>query len=188
MFEGFGDLIKTLFEGLDLRRRWLAILSFGILFGLCLLIFEQMTGTIYYNNLEKKVELLQELNTLENEGHISSNPELKRVYDETVQELNLRPVRPFRFPTTILVSSVPLWKVISGATLGFVLAFSFIFQKEPNTNAFTAAVIMAILGGIIGYWIPTIYSPWINYIGFPIFQILVLVTTASLRNASRYNT
>lgn len=174
MFEGIGHLITTLFEGLDLRRRWLAILGFGVLVVFSLLLFEQMTGTIYYNSLERKVALLAELNTLEKEGDISSKPELKRAYDVTVQELDLRPIQPFRFPTTVFVYSVTFWKVISGAALGLLFAIVSIFGGKENMNTTIGATIVAILGGFMGGLLPVIYEPWVNYLGFPIVEIVFI--------------
>jgi hypothetical protein len=173
MFEGLGNLVTTLFEGLDLRRRWLAIIVFGVLVVLSLLLFEQLTGTIYYSSLERRTELLKELNALEKEGNISSNPELKRVYDQTVQELSLRPIRPFGFPSVGFVSSVTFWKVISGAAVGLLFATVALLQfQKSSTNALTGAVGFAVIAGFIGGLLPVIYYPWINYIGFPIAQIL----------------
>lgn len=173
MFEGLGNLVTTLFEGLDLRRRWLAIIVFGVLVVFSLLLFEQMTGTIYYSSLERRTELLKGLNALEKEGNISSNPELKRVYDQTVQELSLRPIRPFGFPSVGFFSSVTFWKVLSGAAVGLVFAIAPLlhFQKS-STNAVIGAVGIGIICGFIGGLLPVIYNPWINYIGFPIAQIL----------------
>lgn len=174
MFEGVGDLITTLFEGLNIRRRWLAIISFGVIIIFSLLSFEQMTGTIYYNNLQRKIELLKELNTLKSEGDISSNPELKTIYDSTVEELNLRPVRPFTFPTTVITSSIPLWKTISGAAVGLLFIIFFAFQKDQNSSSIIGAIMIAVLGGVVGLFLPIIYSPWVNYLGLPFIQLLLL--------------
>ncbi len=176
MFEGLGNLVTTLFEGLDLRRRWLAIIVFVVLVAVSLLLFEQMTGTIYYSSLERRTELLKELNALEKEGNISSNPELKRVYDQTVQELSLRPIRPFGFPSLGFVSSVTFWKVISGAAVGlvFVLVSLAQFQKS-SPSALIGAVGFSVIFGFIGGLLPTSIDPWINYIGFPVAQIMFLI-------------
>jgi hypothetical protein len=170
MFEGFGNLVTALFEGLNLRRRWVAILGFVILITFCLLIFEQTSGTIYYNSLGRKVEILKELNALEKEGTISSYPELKRTYDTTVEELNLRTIQPFNFSSIALISSITFWKVISGAAPAVGFMVFFILQKETDIHALFGAIIFAILGGFIGGLLPVIYNPWINYIGFPIAQ------------------
>ncbi len=175
MFEGIGDVLKALFEGLDLRRRWLAVFSFVVVVGVCLLLFEQMTATVYYSSLERKTSLMKELNALEKEGDISSSPELKKVYDATVQELSLRPIRPFAFPAVVSLSSVTFWKVVSGAGVGLFFALCYVFGVwRTGVNILPAAVAIAIIGGFIGGVMPVLYGPWVNYIGFPVVQLLLL--------------
>jgi hypothetical protein len=137
-----------------------------------------MTGAVYYNNLERKVELLKELNALEKEGFVSSNPELKRVYDGTVQELNLRSVQPFSFPTAFLISSVAFWKVLSGAALGMGLTIISIVLKLLNRNGIAGAIVLILFCGFLGWLLPVIYNPWVNYLGFPIVQLLFVLVVA----------
>ena len=175
MFEGIGNLITTLFEGLDIRRRWMAIIAFVVLFGVCLLVFEQMTGTVYYSSLERKTELLKELNALEKEGNISSSPELKKVYDQTVRELSLRSIKPFSFPSVVFVSAVMFWKVFTGAGLGIIFALFFALQRDKsNSGAILGALAFGVLGGFVGGMLPVIYSPSINYVGLPIIELVFL--------------
>jgi hypothetical protein len=144
-----------------------------------------MTGAVYYNNLERKVELLKELTALEKEGGISSNPELKKIYDGTVQELNLRPIQPFNFPIAVLNSSVTFWKIISGAALGILLTIIAATQGESNRNNLIGVIMFTILCGFLGGLIPVIYNPWINYLGFPIAQLLFFLVIVRRANTQK---
>ncbi|HMM05585.1 MAG TPA: hypothetical protein PKD52_02815 [Clostridiales bacterium] len=53
--------------------------------------------------------------------------------------------------------------------------------KDKRTKV-VALLLLLALGGIlggIGYIIPTFFNPWINYIGWPILQIVFVIGLAA---------
>lgn len=173
-------IIRSLLDELDVRRRWVAIAGLFIL-GLALLFsIEYATGWNYYRNLEKKAELLSELHALSMQG-IEENGDLYPIYQETVRELSARKVTPPRLPTFSLTISITLGKAISGAALWIILALVAPFGVYGENNKIAGSVLLglvAILFGFLGAVIPTIVNPWVNYLGFPLLQLVVIITVS----------
>ena len=70
---------------------------------------------------------------------------------------------------------IPAWIVC------LIIPFMNTFKKGSDKPI--AFVFLLIIGGIIGFIgmnIPTIYSRWFNFIGFPIFQIVIFIVIALL--------
>jgi hypothetical protein len=170
-------IINALLEGLDIRGRWLAVVSTVALILMLLFGFEVVTGWNYYRNLEKKIELLDRLNSLHSEG-VTSNPELEPIYAQAVADLSSRNTAPPRLPAIALRTSIAFWKAISGASFWILFALLGMFGtfgKERRALAAIALLIIAIPFGYIGSILPTIGNPWVNYIGFPLLQMAILL-------------
>jgi hypothetical protein len=171
------SILSGLFEGLNIRRRWVAVLFLVFLFLSALLAYDYRTGYSYYASLEKKVNLLKELQSLEKEG-ISSNPRLKQVYEETIEEVTRRKISPVAMSLFPFSDSETFWKGVSGASLGTVILVLALLGGVPNEqrqSVILGAGSIAVLFGLIGAVVPTIWSPWVNYIGMPLIEILVLI-------------
>ncbi len=84
--QGLIDLIKTLLDGLDLRRRWMVVAGIILLAFFLLFAFEYWTGWNYYRNVEKTVSLLERLHTLSEDG-ISQDSDLYPIYKRVVDDL-----------------------------------------------------------------------------------------------------
>ena len=71
------------------------------------------------------------------------------------------------------------WKFISGGFLGFMVAIAGLVDRkrgnEKWSSTFWGGFVFGILMGLMGIFIPKIYSQWVNYIGFPILQIVVIL-------------
>ncbi|TEU15132.1 MAG: hypothetical protein E3J21_13990 [Anaerolineales bacterium] len=174
------DLIIGLFKELKLPLRWIAVIVSVILFVLGVLGYEHLTGHFYYGRLEKKIALLKELQLIANEG-IASNQELYPIYQSAVEELTHYEVRGLPFPPLPSVSfgdPVTWGKAISGASvwlLFLIVGVSSDVKKAGRISGATigAAVLVIIIATVfawVGTIIPTIFSPWVNYIGFPAIQ------------------
>lgn len=176
MLEGLGKVITSLFEGLDIRRRWFAIVFLLITLMMIASGFEYLTGYNYYRSLEKKVALLKELQALNKDG-IATNPELKQIYDVTLQEMRNRPVQPLAFPDVIFANSVNFWKGLTGALIPLIFLVVTLFKPNKTStdaNTISGAIMAAILFGGIAIFLPTFYNPLVNYIGYPIALMLLL--------------
>jgi hypothetical protein len=181
----FAEFVVGLFQDLKLPYRWGAIGVVLMLVFLGVLGFERVTGQFYFSRLERKITLLNELKQLKDAG-ITQDPELNKIYQDTVNELESFSVKQSVSitPGGIDFSNpVTIGKAIGGASfwlLVFVLGISADIRKNKKITWTTIGMgifilLIALLFAWIGAIIPTIISPWVNYIGFPIFQISLLI-------------
>jgi len=171
------ELIKVIigfFDGLEVRLRW-SLLAVVVTVVVSLLVgIEFFTGFAYYGSLQRKVNLLRELHALARDN-ISTRPELYRIYEETVAQLDRRTVPLIGIPT--VAPSIAFWKFLSGSSfflLMAVLAIVVTFGEERRTIGVVSMGILAALMGYVGTLIPTVGHPVVNYVGFPAAQVAVL--------------
>ena len=80
-------------------------------------------------------------------------------------------------------NNIPLFKFLSGGALAWIIALCVPFMntfKDNKTKVF-AFLLLILFGGIlggIGYIMPIIFNPWINYIGYPVLQLIALIALA----------
>ena len=178
------EFVVSLFNSLRLPFRWLAVLLSLIVIGLALAEYEHLTGYFYFTRLERKVALLRELHDIASQG-ISTHRELYPIYQSAVDELakyEVRvPVLPW-FSSANLGDPVIWGKATSGALvwiLILIIGISSDVKKAGKVSATTIGVgivvlMIAALFAWLGTLVPTILNPWVNYIGFPAVQIVVL--------------
>ena len=76
-----------------------------------------------------------------------------------------------------------MFKFLSGGALAWIITLCVPFMntfKDKKTKVL-AFFLLALFGGILGgvaYIIPTIFNPWINYIGYPVLQMIVIIALA----------
>jgi hypothetical protein len=175
------NFIVSLFKGLKLSLRWLAIILTLLLITFGLLTYENFTGHFYFSKLEKKVTLVKELQLIANEG-VDTNKDLFPIYESAVDELAQYNVRTLAFPHFSYVNfgdPVTSGKAISGASvwlLILVVGVSSDVKKAGKLSGTTIGVaiviiVVAVLFAWIGTIIPTVFNPWVNYIGLPVIQL-----------------
>jgi len=177
--------VVSLFEGLKMPFRWPAILSVIFLLIVSIWGYERLTSNFYLSKLERKVTLLKELQSIANSG-IDNQPELKPIYSSTIGELEAidisQPLLP-SLPSLNLGTTTSIWKAISGAILWIlIMAFglSTEVQKAGRVTGTVvglgiALVLISLLFAWFGTLIPTLLYPWVNYIGFPAFQVIAMI-------------
>lgn len=179
------EFVVSLFRDLKLPYRWGAIAVILTLVLLGVWGFENVTGQFYFSRLEKKITLLRELKELRDSG-IVQDPELNQIYQDMVNDLESFSVdRPVTMSTgTINLSDpVTIGKAISGGFLWllvFIVGIPGEIKKNKRLTGMTFFIgifilVIALLFSWIGMSIPTILNPWVNYIGFPILQIFILI-------------
>jgi hypothetical protein len=142
-------------------------------------------GNYFYGNirLEQKVNILKELSSI-NESEIK-NAQLKTYYNELVNSLikndlpstnniQISNENKYDFSNTIIV-----WKFLSGSILGILVMIVAVFAKYEKpilkiVGFLLVGIFASIIGGL-GLLIPTFDPPMINYIGYPILQLILLV-------------
>lgn len=137
-----------------------------------------------YNRIEKRVSILQSLSAIDMEK-ISQHPALQEEYNAIISEIEKQ--RELSISNAIssgqTANNIPLFKFLSGGALAWIIALCVPFMntfKDTKTKA-VAFLLLILFGGIlggIGYIIPIILNPWINYIGYPVLQLIALIALA----------
>ena len=135
----------------------------------------------FYNRIVKRVTILDDLSKIDMEK-ISQSPTLQQEYDAILAEIEEQ--RELAFSSTIsskqTQSKVPLIKFLSGGILAWIVTLCVPFMNtfENKKAKILAFLLLALFGGFlgwIGYIVPIIINPWVNYIGYPILQIIMLI-------------
>lgn len=168
--------LEDLFLNFNFRRLlyWLFIISFMVL---VLVYGERMTNYLYFWRIEKRILLLKELQALDQSG-IANNGQLSSIYNDLVAELATYKVYNPSF--TLRFGSNQIWKFVTGTSVGLIMiiigfAINIHDGNMPPKKPVIGMAIWAIVFGIIGLVLPTIYSPWVNYLSLPLLQVLILL-------------
>ena len=138
----------------------------------------------YYSRVEKRIDILQSLSEIDMEK-VSRHPALQEEYDAIISEIEKQ--RDLSISSAVAIeqatSNIPLFKFLSGGALAWIVTLCVPFMNtfKDKKSKVLAFFLFALLGGILGgiaYIIPTIFNPWINYIGYPSLQLIILVALA----------
>jgi hypothetical protein len=176
--------IVSLFQDLKLPVKWLAIvvIILAVLFGI--LGYEKITGHFYLDKLERKMLLLKDLQAIADSG-VENNKELWPIYESIVDDVYSYEIT-HRFiphlPKLNFGDPVTMGKAFSGAVFWLILVAVGIpteIKKDGKITGMTIGLaifllLIASLFAWLGTIIPTLYSPWINYLLFPAVQFLII--------------
>lgn len=135
----------------------------------------------YYSRIEKRVSILQNLSEIDIEK-VYQYPALRREYDDILSEIQ----KQRELSILGMISSektennIPVFKFLSGGALAWLITLCVPFTNtfEDKKAKILAFLLLALFGGIlggIGYIIPIIFNPWVNYFGYPILQLIILI-------------
>jgi len=85
-----------------------------------------------------------------------------------------------------LILRIPerFWKFVSAAFLGFLVGVSGLVERKKNPDRGSSMALggfgFGILSGLLGIVIPTVYNPWVNYLGYPIVEVVALLMFARI--------
>lgn len=173
MLKEISESISGLLTALGSNRGWKIV---SILFVLALVswLVEAQFDLVLFWNLERKVSLLKELNSLAQNG-VTKSSDLNPIYQNLAKELARIGAPP------ILTSSfsIGFFKFVSGAFFWFAfLALALFVGAKPDDKAITlddsmtGLVMLGLFFGVVGVILPFV-SPSINYLGFPLAQVLL---------------
>lgn len=145
----------------------------------------------YYDRMEKRVSILQQLTELDQQK-ISSNAVLQNEYEDILNDIEVQEERMVSSIITNISNSINAvfkvkpqesseWlKFLSGAALCLLLAFLMLFMKtfssrKEKITSIVMFIIFALILGTISANIPTILHPNVNYGGMPIVQLIGLI-------------
>lgn len=135
----------------------------------------------FYSRIEKRVSILQSLSEIDMKK-VSQYPAWQEEYDAIILEIEKQ--RELSISSTVSSTQTrnnsALFKFLTGGALAWIIALCVPFMntfKDRKTKVL-AFLLLALFGGIlgwIGYIIPNIFNPWINYVGYPVLQLIILI-------------
>jgi lysylphosphatidylglycerol synthetase-like protein (DUF2156 family) len=177
------SFLNVFFDGLKGLQKWFALLLLIVIIMIGVQEYEKLTRQFELSKIERKTTLLKELQSISDAG-IDNHPELQKIYQEIVSELASLDSSKSVFPNFITLSfhdSVVLGKAISGASFLIIVLVGGLLQdikrKTLGVMTFIAVTLFlfsAIILAWIGTLIPTLYNPWVNYVGFPLLQVGII--------------
>ena len=171
--------LNSLFSNLTLGRflKWVFVIL--LLSAIALLFYEKaISSSFYYGKLERKLEIIEKVKS------IDSSDSLVRV---TINQKLLETLNELNPPQSNYLESINLalgfsfqsiWIVLLKLLGAVILPILIIFSARGDSNkkdTITGSIIFIIIFGVISLFIPVIYSIWVNVLGMPLLQILVLL-------------
>lgn len=158
------------FSGLTSKQRLAALGVVLVTVAVVLVLFELVTGTLYYSSLDRRLALLKELSNLHDAG-VSGDAELGPIYRQLVAEVTAR-------PTLAILGAFPIAKFLAGASLGLFLAVGGLIQLSTSDPAWKGTLalgcVLAAILGVIGAAIPDLGGWWVNVVVYLLLYVLLL--------------
>ena len=193
----FAGLIRTILDWIKRNykkpKMWVIIALFIVL--VFWLIPYIDSYFFYYDRMEKRISILQQLTELDQEK-MGANIILQKEYDDILKDIQLQEERMVSSIIENISNAINnifnvkpqegnVWiKFFAGASIAIIIAVcipfmnTFSSRKEKIVGWIMVVIIACILGGI-NVIIPTIIHPYVNYWGMPIAQVIGLVVLAT---------
>ncbi len=190
MFEAVSALLESIL-GLLKGRSIIKILLWGMGLLFLMLLLDSQVHILSSIANKNDVAVLSGLLDLENQGILDSKY-LRDEYVELVESYHRqRHSRVSAIVSGVATPSSPqerLFKFASAALLPALLGVVFtIFAKRPPLRGrwgpLALLVVVGVLLGTVAMFIPTLGSPWVNYVSVPVLQLAILV--ASVASSAR---
>lgn len=190
------ELLSLFKENYKKPKLWIGLSIFILVF---VLIFPYIDSNFfYYSRMEKRISILESVMELD-EAKIDSNQAYRNEYQSILQEMEQqseRSVNSVINKATMYIDSVLTegkrqgnrWiKFFTGAIWFFIVTILIPFMntfRKPSDKVL-AFVLMLILSLLVGWFfsvIPVLINPLVNYIGAPIFQIVLFTVMVGKSN------
>jgi len=168
----------------NLKNPKLYVLMLAILI-VILVLFPYIDANIFYfNRVKNRIEILEKMSEFNTES-IESIPALKNEYDSILNEIENQSNGSlgsiFIKETDKTINTI---KFVTGGFLVWLLAIACFFMKRFKNlgHRIATIILLTIVGGITGgisRAIPTLITPMVNYIGFPLLLIILLALLAT---------
>ncbi len=155
-------------------------LKFMIPVGIAALIFFPIIDRVFFyqQRINFKLETLTRLNNIK-QDELDSAIEIE-LYHSTIRDIeNYISVKQYNLN---LIENIRnnIWKFLTGILFWTIIFILLIFSREFKFFSKLGSLILtAIIGmffGVIGTYIPDIFNPIVNYILYPILQILFILS------------
>lgn len=185
MGEKIFDLIKNLATGKHSKIFWGILI---IVIVIAIIVFPYVDANfLYYSRIEKRIDNLVNLVSLSGK-EIEESAVLLDEYNNIIEEIKVAQDKNMStFFENKEDSAFEYWaKFLSGASLFFLVGVVILFQKDKehkltfsyfiknNLLIFIFCIIIGALFGFIFSKLPTFGTIWVNIIGVPILQVIVI--------------
>ncbi len=184
MIEKLFDVIKS---NLKNPRLYIFLLVVMLVF---LLLFPYIDANyFYYRRVNNRIDILTKITGIDKEK-IDENPVLKQEYDNLLTEIEKQTDGSIG---SVFVKEkdphIQRMKFITGGLLVWITAIAILFSKANTRKnriiSFIVLIAVGFLTGGISKIIPTIITPMVNYIGFPLLLIILLALLMTGNNAKK---
>lgn len=190
------ELLTLVKKNYNKPRLWIGLMI--VAFCIALLFPYIDSNFFYFSRIEKRISILERVMELD-KVKINSNQVYKDEYQSILQEIEQqseRSVNSVMNKTTMYINSIvtagkrqgnswikfftgAIWFLIVTICIPFMDTFK---KRSDKILAFILLLIMSIIVGCFFSIIPIIFAPMVNYIGFPILQIILVIIIVSKSN------
>jgi hypothetical protein len=188
-----GEIISAILKfivDLEGKRFW-KLVVWGVIVVVIVLALESETHFLVAIGNKNDIEVVSMLLELEKKGILESD-NLKDDYLDLVEgyqqqrHFAILPAGVFKVPSS---PQEQIYKFVSGTLLFDFIGLAYVFSAKKvslgnRIGGFVLMLFLACILGVVSVLIPTFRSPWVNYIGMPILQ-LVLLSSAAIVSALR---
>ncbi len=193
------ELLNIFKKNYKSPRLWLGI--FLLIFCFMLLFPYIDSNFLYFSRMEKRINLLKNVMTLD-QIQINSNSVYLNEYESILQEMEQQEDKTINSVMNKVYAYVDniydegrsqgntLLKFLTGAIwcilVTLCVPFMNTFKKMADKIlAFIMLIVITVVVGYICVLIPIIYKPMVNYVGIPLLQIILVC--AFVRNSNKKN-
>ncbi|SRR6266581_3336164 len=177
MFEAIFQSFEKLISEFSWRR--LAFLVLLLVMAVTSVwLWENYTGQMRLTRIERTTAILNSLKDLQEHPVIKRDPALQSTLSALKEDLKQLTERRLEIP---LLSAA--WRKAFAGGAPWLL-FSLLLlpalrtRKREDLNALIACLVFSVAFGAIGAWLPDFPYPWMNFVGYPASNFIVIVAIA----------
>ncbi len=168
---------------------WISVLL--IIFCFYLLFPYIDSNFLYFSRMDKRIELLEKTMSLDQE-EIKANPVYQKEYESILREMehhedstinsvmnklytyfdNLKAAGKEQGNKVIKFFAGAFWCILVTVWVPFMNTFH---KRSDRILAFIMMIGITLIVGYLCMLIPIIINPWVNYIGIPILQLVLVI-------------
>lgn len=155
-------------------KRFILTMCIPCLFFLCIIAYENYTGTFRLNKIEKILNLIQQAEKLSPTIFQEGKPSITNAFKTISSEIEM-----FAKGTGTAFSIHPnILKGLAAFTPWLFLLLVFHLLGSEDIHRITGGLlIFAIIFSVIGAFLPSFQLSWINYLVYPIGHVVLIFTT-----------
>ena len=171
--------IKIFSKGFTGRRIIFSTITLIILISVSLLAFDYFTGYLYFNRIERKVNVLGKIENKSDENRFKEK--VKESYYQILDETTSYDTRK----TIVIDKKSKSFEIIIKVLISLILPTILLLTtlgKPDFRNTFAGVLIFVLIFGIISAFIPIIYKMWFTCLIILFIEIIALAIIAKIFN------